>query len=136
MEPDERLPYSTPYEEGRLVPGRNCVKSQAATQTLYDPYLLRNPLKRVGPRGSGQWQEITWKQALDEIAVKLAPYYDPNTSINQAFPEFGKVSNQIVFSAGRIEHGQKEYTDRIFKNGIGTANYRHDHTSICELSHH
>jgi anaerobic selenocysteine-containing dehydrogenase len=48
----------------------------------------------------------------------------------------GKVSNQIVFSAGRIEHGQKEFTDRIFKNGIGTANYRHDHTSICELSHH
>lgn len=136
MEPDERLPYSTSYEKARLIPGRNCVKSQAAPQTLYDPYRLRNPLKRVGPRGSGQWQEISWKQALDEIAVKLTPYYDPWTNIDPAFPEFGKVSNQIVFSAGRIEHGQKEFTDRIFKNGIGSANYRHDHTSICELSHH
>lgn len=136
MEPDERLPYSTSYETARLTPGRCCVKAQAAPQTLYDPYLLKNPLKRVGARGAGQWQEISWKQALDEIASKLAPYYDTQNDINPAFPEFGKVSNQIVFSAGRIEHGQKEFTDRIFKNGIGTMNYRHDHTSICELSHH
>ncbi|RMF71981.1 MAG: hypothetical protein D6738_12615 [Acidobacteria bacterium] len=42
----------------------------------------------------------------------------------------------MLFSAGRIEHGQKEFTDRIWKNGFGTVNYRHDHTSICELSHH
>jgi anaerobic selenocysteine-containing dehydrogenase len=136
MEPNERLPYYTSPKAAKLIPGRNCVKSQAAPQTLYDPYLLLNPLKRVGARGSGQWEEISWKQALDEIAAKLAPYYNTQTNINSAFPEFGKVSNQIVFSAGRIEHGQKEYTDRIFKNGIGTANYRHDHTSICELSHH
>ncbi len=136
MEPDERLPYSTSPNDAKLIPGRNCVKSQAAPQTLYDPYLLRNPLKRSGPRGSGQWEEISWEQALDEIAHKLASYYDNGTDINPAFPEFGKISNQIVFSAGRIEHGQKEFTDRIFKNGIGTANYRHDHTSICELSHH
>lgn len=136
MEPDERLSYSTSPDEARLIPGRNCVKSQAAIQTLYDPYLLRNPLKRVGPRGSGQWEEISWAQALDEIAGKLSSYYNNSTYINPTFPEFGKVSNQIVFSAGRIEHGQKEFTDRIFKNGIGTANYRHDHTSICELSHH
>ena len=136
MEPDERLPYSTSPDEARLIPGRNCVKSQAAVQTLYDPYLLRNPLKRVGPRGSRQWEEISWEQALDEIAGKLSSYYNNSTYINPAFPEMGKVSNQIVFSAGRIEHGQKEFTDRIFKNGIGTVNYRHDHTSICELSHH
>lgn len=136
MEPEERLPYSTSYETARLVPGRNCVKAQAAPQTLYDPYLLRSPLKRVGARGSGQWEEISWRQALDEIASRLRPYYDTKTYINPAYPEFGMVSNQIVFSAGRIEHGQKEYTDRIFKGGIGTSNYRHDHTSICELSHH
>lgn len=136
MEPDERLPYSTSYDSAKLVPGRCCVKAQAAPQTLYDPYLLKNPLKRVGARGAGQWQEISWKQALDEIAAKLLPYYDTSNNINSAFPEFGKVSNQIVFCAGRIEHGQKEFTDRIFKGGIGTVNYRNDHTSICELSHH
>lgn len=32
---------------------------------------LNHPMKRVGPRGSGQWQRITWDQALEEIAAKL-----------------------------------------------------------------
>ena len=134
--PSERLPYSTPTEQADLVRGHNCVKSQAAVQTVYDPYRLRNPLKRVGPRGSGQWQEISWKQALDEIADRLRPYYQPGVPIDPAYPELGNVPNRVLFSAGRIEHGQKEFTDRIWKNGFGTANYRHDHTSICELSHH
>lgn len=132
----KRIPYTTPPAQANLIRGHNCVKSQAAVQTLYDPYRLRNPLKRVGPRGSGKWQEITWQQALDEIAAKLQPYYQPDTPIDPAFPEFGNLPNKVVFSAGRIEHGQKEFTDRIWKNGFGTANYRHDHTSICEVSHH
>lgn len=136
MMPMERIPYSTPVEEANLIRGHNCVKSQSAIQTLYDPYRLRNPLKRVGPRGSGQWKEISWKQALDEIADKLRPYYQPNTPIDPAFPEFGNVSNKVAFSAGRWEHGQKELTDRFWKLGFGTANYRHDHTAICEVTHH
>ncbi|MCP4896436.1 MAG: molybdopterin-dependent oxidoreductase [bacterium] len=136
MDPDERLPFTTPPEEADLVRGHNCVKSQAATQTLYDPYRLRQPLKRIGPRGSGQWEEISWKQALDEIAEVMREYYQPDTPIDPDFPEFGNMPNMVTFSAGRIEHGQKEFTDRIFKGGFGTANYRHDHTSICEISHH
>ncbi len=134
--PEERIPYTTPVEEANLIRGKNCVKSQAAMQTMYDPYRLKNPLKRVGPRGSGQWQEISWKQALDEIAERLREYYKPGTPIDPNFPEFGDIPNKVAFSAGRIEHGQKEFTDRIWKNGFGTANYRHDHTSICEVSHH
>lgn len=132
----KRIPYTTPPEDANLIRGHNCVKSQAAVQTVYDPYRLRQPLRRVGPRGSGQWEEISWKQALDEIAERLRPYYQPDTPIDPAFPELGNLPNRVIFSAGRIEHGQKEFTDRIWKNGFGTANYRHDHTSICEVSHH
>ncbi len=132
----ERIPYTTPVEEANLIRGHNCVKSQAAMQTIYDPYRLRNPLKRVGARGAGQWQEISWKQALDEIADVLADYYQPGTPIDPDLPELGDLPNKVTFSAGRIEHGQKEFTDRIWKNGFGTVNYRHDHTSICEVSHH
>ncbi len=32
---------------------------------------LTKPLRRVGAKGSGQWKEITWDAALDEIAYKL-----------------------------------------------------------------
>src|SRR5690606_32396768 len=31
----------------------------------------RHPLKRVGPRGSGEWARLAWDEALDEIAASL-----------------------------------------------------------------
>ncbi|MEM4808781.1 MAG: molybdopterin-dependent oxidoreductase, partial [Candidatus Nezhaarchaeales archaeon] len=38
---------------------------------IYHPDQLMYPLKRVGERGSGKWQRISWEQALDEIAAKM-----------------------------------------------------------------
>jgi DMSO reductase family type II enzyme molybdopterin subunit len=38
---------------------------------MYDPARVRYPLKRVGPRGSGKWQRISWEQANVEIADAL-----------------------------------------------------------------
>ena len=42
----------------------------------YNPNRLKKPLKRVGERGSAQWEEISWDQALDEIAEKLSALRD------------------------------------------------------------
>ena len=42
------------------------------TLQLYDnPHRLLHPLKRIGPRGSNQFERISWDQALNEIADKL-----------------------------------------------------------------
>jgi len=38
---------------------------------MYHPDRLCFPLKRVGERGEGKWQTISWEQAFDEIAEKL-----------------------------------------------------------------
>ncbi len=135
-DPDEMLPFGTPTEEARKVRGRMCAKGQAGIQVVYDPMRLTTPLKRVGPRGSGQWTAISWDQALTEIASKLKPLMDTDTLIDPSAPELGPIANQVAFSPGRIVHGDKEFTDRIWKDGFGTVNYRHDHTSICEVSHH
>jgi anaerobic selenocysteine-containing dehydrogenase len=43
---------------------------------IYHPEQLMYPLKRVGERGSGKWQRISWEQALDEIADKLRELID------------------------------------------------------------
>lgn len=136
LDPEDRVPYSTPVEEAKLVRGKSCAKSQAYPTLIYDPQRVLTPLKRVGPRGSGQWQAISWRQALDEIAAHLATIRDTETLIDPNFPEFGPVANKLVLSFGRWQHGQKEFTDRLFGSGFGTVNYRHDHTSICEVSHH
>ena len=42
----------------------------------YNPNRLKRPLKRVGERRSGQWEEITWDQAFDEMAERLADLRD------------------------------------------------------------
>lgn len=42
-----------------------CLKGFQASRTLYSQKRLRKPLLRTGPKGSGQFKEIEWKQALD-----------------------------------------------------------------------
>jgi anaerobic selenocysteine-containing dehydrogenase len=47
--------------------GRMCLKGQAGIQTAFDAYRVRKPMKRVGPRGSGEWKTVSWEQAITEI---------------------------------------------------------------------
>lgn len=51
---------------------RGCIRGYQAARTLYAPDRLRKPLVRVGPRGSGQFRELTWSEALDRVAEGLA----------------------------------------------------------------
>ena len=44
--------------------GLLCVKGLSARQYLYHPNRIRTPLKRVGPRGSGEFVPISWDEAL------------------------------------------------------------------------
>ncbi|MDR7540002.1 MAG: molybdopterin-dependent oxidoreductase [Armatimonadota bacterium] len=50
---------------------RGCQKGLCYPERLYDASRLKYPLKRVGQRGEGRWQRISWDQALDEIAEVL-----------------------------------------------------------------
>ena len=45
-----------------------CAKGSAGIMTQYSPAKLTKPLKRVGERGSGEFKEIEWDEAL-EIAT-------------------------------------------------------------------
>ena len=51
-----------PWNQGRL-----CARCLAMTQYVYHPDRLTHPLKRVGERGEGKWQEISWDEAFDLI---------------------------------------------------------------------
>ncbi len=55
-----------PVNQGGL-----CPRGQAAIQITYHPDRLTNPLKRSGPRGSGQFEEVTWDEALSSIVSRL-----------------------------------------------------------------
>lgn len=51
--------------------GTLCPWGQSGLQLLYNPDRVKGPLKRVGDRGSGEWEEIGWDEALDTIISKL-----------------------------------------------------------------
>lgn len=51
--------------------GRLCPKGNAAPQFVYEPNRLTYPMKRIGEKGEGKWERITWDEALDTIATKL-----------------------------------------------------------------
>lgn len=51
--------------------GRLCAKGLSCAQLVTDPKRLKTPLRRMGNKGSGKWEAISWDQALDEIAEKL-----------------------------------------------------------------
>jgi molybdopterin-containing oxidoreductase family molybdopterin binding subunit len=60
--------------------GGMCAKGLAGLQVLYDPNRLRVPLKRTNPEKGlfvdPKWKEISWEEALDEIAGKLRSIID------------------------------------------------------------
>ncbi len=51
--------------------GRLCPIGTVTRDLVYHPDRLKYPMRRVGKRGSGQWDRITWDEALDEIATRL-----------------------------------------------------------------
>jgi anaerobic selenocysteine-containing dehydrogenase len=51
--------------------GALCPKGQASPELLYNPDRLSGPLQRTGRRGAGEWEAITWEEAIRLVAEKL-----------------------------------------------------------------
>jgi len=54
-----------------LTDGVLCTKVSRYTERTYHPDRVLHPLKRVGPKGSGQFQQVSWDDALSDIAQRL-----------------------------------------------------------------
>jgi len=52
--------------------GKLCIKGRNSIQLLYHPERLRKPLLNTGERGDPKWREISWDEALEILADKLA----------------------------------------------------------------
>jgi len=63
---------STDFASLKSTGARMCPKGNAGIMSQYDPDRVKRPLKRIGERGAGGWQEISYEQAVSEIAGKLA----------------------------------------------------------------
>ncbi len=56
--------------------GSLCMKGMNQIQTCYSPRRILHPLKRVGERGGNDWEVISWDDALDLAATKIAEEID------------------------------------------------------------
>lgn len=60
--------------ESPVTKGVLCAKGLAAKDLVENPDRIRTPLKRVGKRGEGKWEPISWDDALDLIAEKMTTF--------------------------------------------------------------
>lgn len=59
------------YPEEEYNP-RGCLRGQSMVNLIYGPDRLKQPLIRVGKRGEGKFKAVSWDEALDFAATKLA----------------------------------------------------------------
>lgn len=90
---------------------RGCQKGACFSERMYDATRLRYPLRRVGKRGSGRWERVSWEEAMDDIAdnyidiireestdrviLDVGPNIDFGTAAAGLF-RFGKLSRAIA----------------------------------------
>jgi anaerobic selenocysteine-containing dehydrogenase len=65
--------------------GKLCAWGQAGLQVTYNPDRLKHPLKSVGPRGSGEFVQISWEEAIHELMAHLRPLASQKNSPSLAF---------------------------------------------------
>jgi DMSO reductase family type II enzyme molybdopterin subunit len=82
------------------VPDRNpmgCQKGAGWSKTLYDKDRVTSPLKRIGERGEGKWQKVSWDEALTDIAESLLDALQtagPDSIVHEATPAEGGATAQ------------------------------------------
>lgn len=69
---------------------RICMKGLSHPHRIYSEERLKYPLRRVGERGAGEWERITWDEAIAEIGEKWRGYID----------EFGPTSVGLMAGSG------------------------------------
>ena len=92
-----------------LNQGVCCLKGQTSLEVLYSPERIRHPRIQVGARGSGDWKEISWEEALGMVADKL-------TELREA----GK-SHSVALMHGELRGQMRQVVNR-FMRAYGSPN--------------
>lgn len=94
---------SNPNNQGFL-----CAKGLASVELLHHPGRLTHPLRRVGPRGSGRFERISWEEAYEELVERMEA------------ARTGLGPESVVFAQG-TDRNYQEWLFR-FANAFGSPN--------------
>lgn len=117
-----RLSTDTPAAAGDTPPLRACPRGMRSCETFLGPDRLLYPQKRVGPRGEGRFERISWDEALDTIAAEW-------TRIRDAY---GPGSRYVNYSSGvrGIMRGD-QLAKRLLGLDGGFLDYYNSYSSAC-----
>ena len=114
---DGKIRYIEGNRDHPVNQGVLCAKGSAGIMQHYSPARLRAPMKRVGPRGSGQFEEISWDEALGIATDWLAP-------IRKSDPK------KLAFFTGR---DQSQALTGWWAQQFGTPNFA-AHGGFCSVN--
>ncbi len=97
--------------------GAVCPKGQAAPQWVYSSERLKYPMRRVGAKGEGKFQQISWDEAIGIIADTL----------KKQKAKYGPESLGILSPAKRT------YSDYLFRFLIAHGSPNYGHSGICAM---
>jgi anaerobic selenocysteine-containing dehydrogenase len=114
---DGKVAYIEGNRDHPVNKGVLCAKGSSGIMQHNAPSRLRAPLKRVGPRGSGEFEEISWDEALEIATSWLKPIRETN-------PE------KLAFFTGR---DQSQSFTSFWAQNFGTPNYA-AHGGFCSVN--
>ena len=102
---DGKLMKLTPAEYPVEGYRGSCLKGLAYIERIYSPTRVKYPMRRVGERGADQWEQISWDEAIQEIASKfteISEKYGPKAVVfDSASGQYGFL-NGIYNPLGRL----------------------------------
>lgn len=152
MSTDPFIPYDTSVRDsframaqtgkGQGLTNRStaCGRGNAVLSQVTNPRRVLQPLKRVGPRGSGEWQTISFEQLIEEVVeggnlfgegavAGLRDIRDLETPAVPGAPEFGPRANRLVLM-NCVDDGRDNLVLRWLKQSFGSNNFTR-HGSYC-----
>ncbi|MFH1567298.1 MAG: molybdopterin-dependent oxidoreductase [Gemmatimonadota bacterium] len=114
---DGRIQKVSVDQDCPVVPGAFCGRPYLAKEYQEHPFRLQFPLKRAGERGANQWEPISWDQALDEIAARLAAIRKQHGA-------------EAVATSSGTGRGAADFAKTRFMNLFGSPN-RFGAVTIC-----
>lgn len=117
-----------------------CGRGNAAMDQMNSPFRVLTPLKRVGPRNSGQWQPIPFEQLVRELVEGgdlfgegpvegLRALRDLQHPIDAEAPQLGPKVNQVAVWTS-VNDGRQAFARRFWNQAYGTLNFI-GHGSYC-----
>ncbi|HEX2364215.1 MAG TPA: molybdopterin oxidoreductase family protein, partial [Bradyrhizobium sp.] len=94
-----------------------CAKVARYAERIHHPERVIHPMRRTGPKGSGQYARISWDEALDEVAARF----------DQAEREFGAESVWPYYYAGTMGIVMRDGINRL----ANVKKYSRFYSTIC-----